>query len=188
MSKPEIGETPESKATVSKTTFVSQVEFEKLKKVLDDEKKKASEYLSRLKYLQADFENLQKRTKKEVDEAILHGNEGLIMKLLPILDDLERALNSAKETKDKEAVLDGLELILKEVQTTLYEVGLLPIESIGKSFDPLIHEAIGYVESSDQPENTITREFRKGYKLGDKVIRPSVVEVVRSPKNTTSHS
>lgn len=182
MSEPKADGVNKSKTMVSKTTFVSVKELDKLKEALEEEKKKSNEYLLRLKHMQADFENLQKRTKKEMEETVRYGNEGLVSKLLPILDDLERALNASKETKNKEAVLDGLELILKEIQTTLYEVGLSHIESVGARFDPSIHEAIGYLETSDQPENVVMREFRKGYRLGDKVIRPSVVEVSRQPK------
>jgi molecular chaperone GrpE len=174
---------PDIKTTISKTTFVSIRELEKLKKELEEEKKKSNEYLSRLKYLQADFENLQKRTRKEVEDAIESGSQALIVKFLPVLDDLERALTSARESKDKEAVLDGVELILKEVQTTLYEAGLVPIESVEKKFDTSLHEAIGYVETANQPDGIITRELRKGYRVGDRVIRHSMVEVSRSPKS-----
>ena len=183
MSESEAGDDAQEERSSMKTKFVSVKELEKLKKMLEDERKKTGEYLSRLKYLQADFENLQKRARKEVEQAIEHGNESLIVKLLPVLDDLERALEAAREAKDKETILDGLELILKEVQTCLREAGLSSIESIGKSFDPSSHEAIGYLETADKPENTIIRELRKGYRLGDKVIRPSMVEVARPPKS-----
>jgi molecular chaperone GrpE len=167
----------------TKTKFVSVKELEKLKKMLEDERKKTGEYLSRLQYLQADFENLQKRSKKEIEQAVEYGNESLIVKLLPVLDDLERGLEAAREAKDKEPILDGLELILKEIQTSLREAGLSSIECIGKNFDPSSHEAMGYVETADKPENTVIRELRKGYRLGDKVIRPSMVEVARSPES-----
>ncbi len=171
----------DTRATLSKTTFVSIKEVEKLRKELEEEKKKSNEYLSRLKYLQADFENLQKRSKKEIEDATEYGNQELVVKFLPVLDDLERALASAKESKDSGAILDGVELILKEVQTTLYEVGLVPVESVGKKFDASSHEAMGYVENSNEPDCTITKELRKGYRLGDRVIRPSMVEVSRKP-------
>ncbi|MFH0848237.1 MAG: nucleotide exchange factor GrpE [archaeon] len=182
MSDPEVEDVARNKTTVSKTTFVSIKELDKLKEALEQEKKESNECLLRLKHIQADFENLQKRTKKEMEEVVRYGNEGLVTKLLPVLDDLERALNATKETGNREAILDGVELILKGIQATLFEVGVSQIEAVGTRFDPSIHEAIGYVEAPDQPENIIVREFRKGYRLGDKVIRHSVVEVSRRPK------
>jgi len=165
----------------SKKTFVSAVETARLEKALQEEKKKNEEYVTRLKYLQADFENLQKRTKKEIEEMVKYGHEDLMVSLLPILDDLERALNAGKSSDNKDAVVEGLELVLKATQNVLFQKGLSPIDSVGKKFDPTKHEAIGFVSSTDYEDNTVVREFRRGYMLGDKVIRPSIVEVARKP-------
>jgi len=165
----------------SKKTFVSTVETARLEKALQEEKKKNEEYVTRLKYLQADFENLQKRTKKEIEEMVKYGHEDLMVSLLPILDDLERALNAGKSSDNKDAVVEGLELVLKATQNVLFQKGLSPIDSVGKKFDPTKHEAIGFVSSTDYEDNTVVREFRRGYMLGDKVIRPSIVEVARKP-------
>jgi len=165
----------------SKKTFVSAVETARLEKALQEEKKKNEEYLTRLKYLQADLENLQKRTRKEIEEMVKYGHEDLIVSLLPVLDDLERALNAGKSSDNKDAVVEGLELVLKATQNVLFQKGLSPIDSIGKKFDPTKHEAIGFVSSTDYEDNTVVREFRRGYMLGDKVIRPSIVEVARKP-------
>lgn len=169
----------EKKDGSAKKTFVRVAEVERLERALEQERKKSEGYLMRLKYLQADFENLQKRTKKEIEEAIKYGNEDLILSLLPVLDDLERALAASKTSGNKDAVTGGLELVLKAAQNTLYQRGVSHIDAVGKKFDPAKHEAIGFTFSSDYEDATVVREFRKGYILNNKVIRPSVVEVAR---------
>jgi len=167
------------KETPAKKTFVPLAEVTRLEKAMEDERKKSEDYLTRLKYLQADFENLQKRTKREIEETVKYANEDLIASLLPILDDLERALDAGRSSDNKAAVVGGLELILKSAQNILFEKGLAAIDAVGKKFDPIKHEAIGFVTSPDHEDNTVVREFRRGYTLNDKVIRPSVVEVAR---------
>jgi len=151
----------------------------KLKEALEQEKERADEYLNRLKYLQADFENYQKRVKREQEELVKRGNEQLIVKLLSVIDDLERAIEAAKSSSDKEGLVTGVEMVLKELQATLAEEGLSQIEAVGKPLDPELHEAIGTVETDQYPENIIVRVLRKGYSLNGKVIRPSMVEVAK---------
>lgn len=178
---PKEPERNEGKEISRRKTFVPIIEVARLEKALEEERKKSEEYLTRLKYLQADFENLQKRTKKEIEEMVKYSNENLILNLLPILDDLERALNAGKSSDNKDAVIGGLELILKETQNILFQKGLSEIHSVGTRFDPTKHEAIGFISSPDHEDNTVIREFRRGYMLNDKVIRPSMVEVARKP-------
>jgi len=151
----------------------------KLKEALEQEKAKADEYLNRLKYLQADFENYQKRVEKEREELLKRGNEELIMKLLSVVDDLERAVEAGKSSSDKEVLVSGVEMVLKQFQAALAEEGLSQIEAVGKPLDPELHEAVSTVETDQCPENIIVRVLRKGYSLNGKVIRPSVVEVAK---------
>ena len=167
----------------AKRTFVPVSEVTLLRKALEEEKKKNEECVTRLKYLQADFENLQKRSKREIDDATKYGETDLTLNLLPIFDDLERALAAGKNLDNKEAIVGGLEMILKAAQNVLFRRGLSPIDAVGKKFDPAKHEAIGFVSSSDREENTVVRELRKGYMFGEKVIRPSIVEVARNPSS-----
>jgi len=169
------------KETPTKKTFVPITGIARLEKDLQEERKKNEEYLTRLKYLQADLENLQKRTKREIEETVKYGNEDLIVSLLPILDDLERALAAGRNSDNKDAVVGGLELILKATQNVLFQKGLSAIDAVGKKFDPAKHEAIGFISSQDCEDNTIVRELRRGYMLDSKVIRPSIVEVSRKP-------
>ena len=154
-------------------------EVGKLKEALEQEKARADEYLNRLKYLQADFENYQKRVEKERGELVKRGNEELILRLLSVVDDLERAVEASKSSSDKEVLVSGVEMVLKEFQATLAEEGLSQIEAVGKPLDPELHEAVTTVETDQYPENIIVRVLRKGYSLNGRVIRPSMVEVAK---------
>lgn len=183
---PKEPEKNEKKEVSTRKTFVPIAEAARLEKALEEERKKSEEYLTRLKYLQADFENLQKRTKKEIEEIVKYSNEDLIVNLLPVLDDLERALNAGKSSDNKDAVIGGLELILKETQNVLFQKGLSAIDSVGKKFDPAKHEAIGFISSPDHEDNTVIRELRRGYMLNNMVIRPSMVEVARKSSTESS--
>jgi len=152
-----------------------------LEKALEAERKRAEEYLNRLKYLQADFENYVKRVKRDVDKALKLGNEKLILKLIDVKEDLERTVQVGRDSSDKEALVKGVELIHKKLDSILREEGVRKIEALGKIFNPSLHEAVGFVETSKYPEGTIVNETRKGYLLGEKVIRPSAVEVAKAP-------
>ena len=151
----------------------------KLKEALEREKERADEYLNRLKYLQADFENYQKRVRREQEELVKHGSEQLIVKLLGVVDDLERAIEASKNSSGKEVLVSGVEMVLKQLQAALAEEGLSQIEAVGKPLDPELHEAVTTVETDQCPENIIVRVLRKGYSLNGKVIRPSMVEVAK---------
>jgi len=151
----------------------------KLKEALEREKERADGYLNRLKYLQADFENYQKRVRREREELVKHGSEQLIVKLLGVVDDMERAIEASKSSSDKEVLVSGVEMVLKQLQATLAEEGLSQIEAVGKPLDPELHEAVATVETDQYPENIIVRVLRKGYSLNGKVIRPSMVEVAK---------
>jgi len=151
----------------------------KLKEALEQEKARADEYLNRLKYLQADFENYQKRVEREREELVKRGNEELILKLLSVVDDLERAVEASKSSSDKEVLVIGVQMVLKQFQAALAEEGLSQIEAVGKPLDPELHEAVATVETDQYPENIIVRVLRKGYSLNGKVIRPSMVEVAK---------
>jgi molecular chaperone GrpE len=154
-------------------------EVEELKKALEEERKKAEDYLIRLKYLQADFENYQKRVKKEIEEAVRFEVEKLILKLLNVLDNLELALKIGRETNNKEALVKGVELTLNGLKEALKEEGLVGIEALGKPFDPNLHEAVEQIQTSNPPDNIVVEELRKGYILRGKVIRPSMVKVAK---------
>ena len=149
---------------------------------LEAERKRTEEYINRLLYLQADFENYRKRVKREIEESIKYGNEKLIKKLLNVIDELELAVKSGRETKNKDALIKGVEIVLKKMYSTLESEGLSKIEAIGKPFDPKLHEAVVKVNTEEYPDGTVIEEVRKGFILNGKVIRPSMVKIASTPK------
>ena len=127
---------------------------------------------------QADFENLRKRLEREKQEFIKYANEGVVLELLNILDDLERVINLAEDKhEDLDAFLKGVEMILAHLYELLKAHGVKPIEAEGKVFDPHCHEALMQVENNELPENTIVEVLQKGYLMHERVIRTAKVKV-----------
>ncbi|MCX8176428.1 MAG: nucleotide exchange factor GrpE [Candidatus Bathyarchaeota archaeon] len=154
-----------------------EANVEVLKKLLDEERKKSEDYLTRLKYLQADFENYLKRVKREIEETVDVSKGKLIQKLLDVVDNLELALKIGLESKNLDALIRGVELTLNEFKSILEEEGLTSIKALGEKFNPNIHEAVGHVEVSNSPEDVVVEELRKGYMFKGKVIRPAMVKI-----------
>jgi len=147
---------------------------DKLKSKLEQEQKKLSSYEIKIQYLLADFENLKKRTELDVQNRVNAITDSIILKFLSIYDDFVRAREALSKQK---ANTEGLDGILKNMNSFLSELGVKPIDALGEIFDPKLHEAISVKESSDLDDDTITVELRKGYILKDRVIRPSLVEI-----------
>jgi molecular chaperone GrpE len=128
--------------------------------------------------LQADFENTRKRLEREKQDFVKFANEGIILELLNILDDLERSVSLAETHKqDLPVFLKGVEMILAHLYEMLKEYGVKPIIAEGKLFDPHCHEALMQVDDKELPENTVVEELQKGYQLNDRVIRTAKVKV-----------
>jgi len=152
-------------------------EVKRLEKALSEEHEKSSQYLNRLMYLQADFENYRKRMEKDMREAAQLGKEKLVANLLSVIDELELAIRSGRETENKQAILEGVEMTLKKMYATLGQEGLAKIEAVGRSFDPKLHEVVIKVPTKEHDEGVVIEEVRKGYMLREKVIRPSMVKI-----------
>lgn len=145
---------------------------------LKEEAGKVKESWDKLLRLQADFENTRKRLEKEKQDFIKFANEGIILELLNVLDDLERTIELAESGhQDLSSFLKGVEMILSHLYEMLKEYGVKPIEAKGKIFDPHLHEALMQAENAELPEHTIVEEMQKGYMLNDRVIRTSKVKV-----------
>ncbi|HXX58580.1 MAG TPA: nucleotide exchange factor GrpE [Thermodesulfovibrionales bacterium] len=130
--------------------------------------------------LYAEFENFKKRVQKDKEELIRYGNESLLHDILPVIDNLEMALkHSSDDVSD--GLVKGVEITLRELQRVVEKYGLSPVPALGKPFDPSVHHAMTQVERADVDDKTVVEEFRKGYMLGAKVLRPSLVAV--SKKN-----
>jgi molecular chaperone GrpE len=152
---------------------------------LDMEKKRSEEYLTRLKYLQADFDNLKKRSERQMEEVKNYCNERLVLELLEVVDELELAIKTACSTTSAQSLVEGVEMTLKKLRKVLEQEGISPIECTeGKVFNPSRHHAIASIERDDVKECIVVEEVRKGYIMKNKVIRPSIVKVaVKSSKS-----
>jgi molecular chaperone GrpE len=159
---------------VVKDIILKESDYLKLKEDAD----KAAEFADKILRLQADFENTRKRIEREKQDFVKFANEGIILELLNILDDLERTVSLAETHKDNpEVFLKGIEMILAHLYEMLKEYGVKPIEAEGKIFDPHCHEALMQIGNKDLPEHTIVEELQKGYQLNDRVIRTAKVKV-----------
>jgi molecular chaperone GrpE len=129
----------------------------------------------------ADFENYKKRARQQQLDTIQHASADLIGRLLPALDDLHKALDH-KPAGVEESWVKGLELSVRKLEEALGAHGLEAIRAVGEPFDPKLHEAIGYEESAEHPEDTVTSELRRGYRIRDRVVRPALVKLARQPE------
>jgi molecular chaperone GrpE len=164
---------------------VKEPQLENFEELLESEKKRSEDYLNRLKYLQADFENIKKRFDREMEQIRCHCNERLVIELLDIVDELELAVKNGEiSTHSESHLLEGVEMTLKKLKKVLEQEGAKPIPNPeGKCFDPSLHNAIAAVEQEEVAENTVIEQVRTGYVLRGKVIRPSIVRVAIKPKN-----
>ncbi len=143
-----------------------------------------------MKYLMADFDNYRKQMEKQVASKAESIKAELLLKFLNIRDDYLRALSVARQSKSEQiVVIEGLEGILKNIDSLLASEGVREIEAIGTPFDPNVHDAIAYSARDDLAENTVTAEIRKGYMLNGRVLRPSLVEISKKIiKNSVNDS
>lgn len=130
----------------------------------------------------AELDNFKKRTAREKEEAIRYGNEILVKDLLPVLDNLERAIEHAEGGGNGKPLVDGIELVLKGLLEALEKHGVKQICAKGECFDPQKHEAFAQVESKDHEPNTVVQELHKGYTMLDRLLRPSLVSVAKLPE------
>ena len=155
-------------------------DIETLQKALAEEKGKAEKYLASWQRSQADLENYIKRAEQEKSETVEFANRMLILDLLPMLDDFERAFASLPVELDEQNWTDGIKLIYNKVKAVLETQGLAEIRAKGEYFDPYWHEAAGQLEGE---EGIVVEEIRKGYKFRDRLLRPSMVMVGAGNKN-----
>ncbi|HEY48957.1 MAG TPA: nucleotide exchange factor GrpE [Dehalococcoidia bacterium] len=149
-------------------------DMESLKEELKEEKEKAAKYLANWQRAEADFINYKKRSEQERAETAEIASAALIKELLPVLDDLERALGNVSRDFDGPTWVEGIKLIYRKLKAVLEERGLAEIVAEGEEFDPNIHEAVMCVEGE---EGKVCEEIQKGYKFRDRLLRPSMVKV-----------
>jgi molecular chaperone GrpE len=130
---------------------------------------------------QADFENYKKRAAREKEEAVKYANSALLDRLMPVVDNFELGLEAARGEGETSPVFSGMSMVLKQLMDFLTEQGLQPIDAAGLKFDPNLHEAIAHEPSKQFPEGVVIRQTRRGYRMKDRLLRPSSVVVSSGP-------
>jgi len=157
-------------------------EVEELRKKVEEKEKEVKEHYDRLLRVAADLENYKRRAAKEKEEWIKFANEDLIKAILPFLDNLERAVNHSEKVQDTGVMIEGVRLTIQQLLKALSKFGVSPIESVGKPFDPAVHQAMLLVETDRHEPNRVVEEFQRGYLLNDRLLRPATVSVSKPPE------
>jgi len=151
---------------------------------LQEKVKEAGENYDKYLRVSAEFENFKKRAEKENIETGKFANERLVKDLIPVLDNLDRAIEHGRETEDIKTLLEGVEMTYKGFLTVLEKFGVKPIEALGAEFDPNLHEAVMVQQDADQPPGRVLTQIQRGYQLHNRLVRPAMVVVSKSPELT----
>ncbi len=152
--------------------------FGKKKEKKDKKDEQIEELTDRLKRTMAEFENFRKRTDKEKEQMFEVGAKSIIEKILPTVDNFERGLNAVSEEDKSSPFVEGMNMVYKQLLSSLEECGVKQIEALGKEFDPNLHNAVMHEENEELGENIVSEEFQKGYTYRETVVRYSMVKVV----------
>ena len=151
---------------------------------LKDKALKADEHWERLLRTTSDFENFKKRAAREKQEAIKFANEGLLEKLIPVIDNFEMALaatETAQASQSTDSLKTGVKMIHSQLKSVLTDAGVQEIDAAGQKFDPNLHEAVSQQETADVPEGNVVQQLRKGYRFRERLMRPATVVVAKRP-------
>jgi molecular chaperone GrpE len=154
-------------------------ELDSLRAQLAEKDKEIAELKDKYLRTLAESENVRKRVRQQSEESVRIQREAILRDILPIIDNLERALEASRKGADVKVVVDGVEMTVKALIDFLRAQGVTPIQSVGQSFDPNRHEAADHVESEIHPPNTVVDEFHRGYLIGDRTLRPARVSVAK---------
>jgi molecular chaperone GrpE len=166
-----------SEETETEELSVEEQLRSELTQVRDEAKTHQEQYIRVL----ADMENLRKRTQREKEELAKFANENILREILPVIDNLERALEHADQGENGDGLMEGVQMTLTQFSQVLTRFGVEPIEALGQPFDPALHQAMGQLESSEQAPNTIIQQMQKGYQLNERLLRPAFVMVAKAP-------
>ena len=173
----------ETEAEAEEEVAVEETEEPKKKKLFEKKNKKdkkdeqIADLTDKLTRHMAEFDNYRKRTEKEKSAMYEIGAKDVVEKILPVVDNFERGLQSVPEEQKDDPFVDGMDKIYKQLMTTLEGIGVKPIEAVGQEFDPNFHNAVMHVEDEELGENVVAEEFQKGYMYRDSVVRHSMVKV-----------
>lgn len=177
--QPEQVENKEQEITAAEQTEPSPAE--QLQAELDqaacEAKALQEQYLRTL----ADMENLRKRTQREKEELAKFANENILREVLPVIDNLERAVEHAEQAESSEGLLEGVRMTLDQFNQVLTRFGVTPVEALGETFDPALHQAMGQLETDEFPTNAVAQQMQKGYQLNERLLRPAMVMIAKAP-------
>jgi molecular chaperone GrpE len=187
--QPEGGETPfaqENAESIDQQVAqeTAEKELQALREELELAHAQAAEYLEGWQRARAEFANYKRRVEAEREEIRHVSNEALLLKLLPVVDDFERAFRTVPEELTEVPWVNGMKMILRKLQAVLESENVTPIETAGQLFDPLLHEAVMQEESADYPDEHVMEEIQRGYRLGERVLRPAMVKVANNPNQS----
>lgn len=149
-------------------------------KVLEDSK----ELQEKAARQQAEFDNFRKRLEREKSESIKYANSSLLEELLPVIDNFELGLMAADSATDAKSIAMGMKMVKTQLDKFIEESGMTSIDAVGQPFDPNLHEAVSQKETDEHPDGTVIEQSRKGYKIGERLIRPAAVVVAKAPGST----
>lgn len=148
-----------------------------LAQVLEESKGLQEQYLRTL----ADMENLRKRTQRDKEELAKFANENILRDILPVIDNLERAVEHAEQAESNDGLFEGVQMTLTQFGQLLDKFGVEPVDALGQPFDPAYHQAMGQLESEEHPVNTVVQQMQKGYQLNKRLLRPAFVMLAKAP-------
>ncbi len=160
-----------------------------VKKKLEEAERQAKDHYERILRVSADFENYKKRTAREMQDLVKYANEKILKEMLTVVDNLERAIESASNHYDaNDPLIQGVYLTLSETLKILERHQVKPVVSLGEPFDPSFHQAMMQEEAQDQPPNTVVKELQKGYLIHDRLLRPALVSVSKAGGNANQEN
>ena len=169
---------------IAESGSAAEARWQELQTRLQEKEKELAELKDKYLRALADGENARKRIRQQSEESVRIQKEGVLRDLLPIVDNLERAVGAAREgVSDPAVIVDGVQMVLRSLLDFLKSQGVVPIVSAGQPFDPARHEAVDQVASETHPPNTVVNEFHRGYRIGDRVLRPASVTVAKGLSN-----
>ena len=180
---PAVDETEPAVNNSEPASLAQAEELAKLSHDLKAKEKEAKENYDRYLRQVAELENFKKRINREREDAIRFANEALVKDLLPVVDNLERAVAHSKDGDNGKPVVEGVEMILRGLFDVLAKHGVVQVSAVGQPFDPKKHEAMAHIEVGTHEPNTIVEEYHKGYMLRDRLLRPALVSVAKPPKS-----
>jgi molecular chaperone GrpE len=179
-------ETTQERETPLEQVRQLKIRIEALEKELAGEREKATDYMNRAMRTQAEMSNIRKRLQQDLSNALRDTLKGVVYEQLAVLDSFDRAFTSLPKEFEHFTWVEGIGLIQTQLFGNLQRAGVTLIETMGKPFNPIEHEAVAYEETSNYPEDTVTSELQRGYKLHDQVLRPALVKIARAPQPATA--